>query len=302
MHNIAVCIPTYKRIDFLVQLLDSIARNNFDNSLIKNIDIIVVDNDADKTAEAVISDFKKKTDNPHQLHYYNYTAKGLSHVRNELIRRGLSLNPDFLIFIDDDEHVTAEWMNELVRTIIRNNADAARGPVFVKLSDHVPKNICRLFVRENYADNSRISTWTTGNLIIRRTSIQKNNVWFDDRFNKTGGEDSYFGIQMAKKGATIFWAANAITYEIIPDSRANVQWLIKRKYRGAVTFMYMLVLEKSYLKIIKKLGASVMYIIAGIPGLLMLLSPKRNYWGIIKLSEGIGGLAGLFSIRLGEYE
>jgi len=303
MHKIAVCIPTYKRPDILKQLLDSIAKNNFDKSLIQNIDIIVVDNDADKTAEVVINCLKSEANKPYQLHYYNYTVKGLSHVRNELIRRGLSFDPDFLIFIDDDEYVTTEWMNELLRTIIRNNSDAARGPVFVKLSDYIPKDISKLFVRENYANNTLISTWTTGNLILRRTSLQKYNVWFDDRFSKTGAEDSYFGIQMSKKGATIYWAANAITYEIIPDARASVQWYIKRMYRGANMFMYMLVLEKSYLKIIKKIGVSFFYIAAGIPALLMLLSPiKKNYWGILKLSEGIGGLAGLFNIRYREYK
>ena len=64
-------------------------------------------------------------------------------------------------------------------------------------------------------------------------------------------------------------------------------------------FMYILVLEKSYFKIVKKIGVSFAYIIAGIPALLMLLSPiKKNYWGVIKLSEGFGGLAGLFNISI----
>lgn len=303
MHQIAVCIPTYKRPDILKQLLNSIARNNFDTSLIKNIDIIVVDNDIDKTAESVINELELEPNKHYHLHYFNYTVKGLSYVRNELIRRGLSFNPDFLIFIDDDEYVTTEWMNELLRTIIRNNADAARGPVFVKLSDYIPKDISKLFVRESYENNARITTWTTGNLILRCTSLRKYNVWFDERFSKTGAEDSYFGIQMTKKGAIIHWAANAVTYEIIPDTRANVQWYIKRKYRGANMFMYMLVIEKNYVKIIKKIGVSFAYIVAGIPALLMLLSPlRRNYWGVIKISEGIGGLAGLFNIHYKEYK
>ena len=303
MYKIAVCIPTYKRPDILQQLLDSIAKNNFDRSLITSVDIIVVDNDVDKTAEVLINNLKSEAYSLYQLHYYNYTVKGLSYVRNELIRRGLALNPDFLIFIDDDEYVTTEWMNELLRTIIRNNADAARGPVFVKLSDHIPKDISKLFVRENYVNNTRISTWTTGNLILRRTSLEKYNVWFDDRFSKTGAEDSYFGVQMAKKGATIYWAANAVTYEIIPDARANVRWFLRRKYRGANMFMYILVLEKSYFNIIKKIGVSFAYIIAGIPALLLLISPiKKKYWGIIKLYEGIGGIAGLFSLKYREYK
>ena len=38
MYKIAVCIPTYKRPDILQQLLDSIAKNNFDQA---NLNLII---------------------------------------------------------------------------------------------------------------------------------------------------------------------------------------------------------------------------------------------------------------------
>ena len=69
-------------------------------------------------------------------------------------------------------------------------------------------------------------------------SLIAKNVWFDPRFNNTGGEDYYFGIMMIKKGASIYWASEAIVYETVPEDRANLKWLIKRYYSGANTYTY----------------------------------------------------------------
>ena len=41
-----------------------------------------------------------------KLHYHNYPIKGLSNVRNEIMEKALLLDPDFVVFVDDDEYVT----------------------------------------------------------------------------------------------------------------------------------------------------------------------------------------------------
>jgi glycosyltransferase involved in cell wall biosynthesis len=303
MNNIAICIPTYKRQDLLRQLLESINRCNVDKTIVGSIQILVVDNDAERTAELVIDDMNKLGHCRHKLHYYNYAVKGLANVRNEMIDRGLELNPDFLVFIDDDEYVTENWINELVTTVINNNADAARGPVFAKQTNSVPESISVLLERENYENNTRLSKWTTGNLIIRRTSLEKFNVRFDKRFNSTGSEDTYFGMQMSKLGATIYWAAHAVTYEVIPAKRTRLMWFIRRAYRSADMYMFILKLEKDYLRIFKKILVSFAYIFSGIIASVLLFFPvKYRYWGILKVSDGIGALAGLLNIHYNEYK
>ncbi len=54
MYEIAICIPTYKRLAMLEKLIQSIAQNRIDTGLIKNVNILIVDNDLEKTAEKVI--------------------------------------------------------------------------------------------------------------------------------------------------------------------------------------------------------------------------------------------------------
>ena len=195
---------------------------NFDKSLIRDVNIIIVDNDVCRTAESVVNELIEKNVTEHEISYFSYPVKGLSNVRNELLKNGLEHNPDFLVFVDDDEYVSPDWLNELVGTILTNNGDMTMGPVNSKVSSNVPGYISCWLERDDYFNNTILDFIRTGNLIIRAKSILERNIWFDPRFNKTGGEDSYFGLQMIKKGATVYWASNAIVWETVPDSRANI--------------------------------------------------------------------------------
>ena len=302
MNNISICIPTYKRPVMLKQLILSITNCRIDETLIRDVDIIVVDNDSDKTAEQTVNELSIEFLAIHKLHYYNYPVKGLANVRNELLKNALELSPDFIVFIDDDEYVTTEWLNELVKSIINNNADAVRGPVLAEIDDLVPEKIACWFKRENYPDNYQLDSFATGNLILRQSSIKKYNVWFDKRFNNSGAEDLYFGIQLMKNGATIYWSAKAIVYETIPEYRATVKWLFMRSYRGASTYTYLLKLEREYLKLLKKITISLVYILLGCCSVILVPLPiKKRYFGIFMISEGLGGISGLSNILMKEY-
>lgn len=303
MHKVVVCIPTYKRPEMLGILLQSIMECNINDAFIKTISIIVVDNDIDKTGEVIVNKFIKKVEDTFGLYYYNFPVKGLSNVRNELLNKAFQLAPDFIIFIDDDEYVTYHWLDGLFNVMINNHADAVRGPVIAKLRNGVKREIAVLFDRKDYPNNSRLSIWTTGNLMLRATSLLTYQIWFDQRFNETGSEDYYFGLQMEKRGASLFWAADAVVYEDIPEKRSTLKWVIRRTFRGAVMYTYVQMIDKNYNKIIKKAFVSVTYILIGVPGTVFIIfQNKFRYWGLLKLTEGIGGFIGLFNGTYREYK
>jgi hypothetical protein len=131
----------------------------------------------------------------------------------------------------------------------------------------------------------------------------KNNVWVDPEFNETGGEDTYFGISMLKKGSVLCWAKNAIVYGTIPETKSNIRWLIKRHYSYANIYTYILKKEKDYINLTKKILVSFIYIFSGI--VLLVITPfpiKKKYWGLLKLSSGIGGLTGFLNMRYSMYK
>lgn len=303
MYKIVICIPTYKRPVSLRKLILSISECSINKSIIDEINLLIIDNDTELSAKKNVEELHTKFIDFFKIHYSGFQVKGLSYIRNELLRNAMQLNPDFIVFIDDDEYVTKEWLNSLMGAILTSNADAVRGPVLAVAEKPYPDNIWCWFNRENYSDGSRIYSLTTGNLILRRSSLEKYNVWFDKRFNLTGFEDSYFGIQMLKKKATIYWASQAVTYETIPESKANIKWLMLRNYNGAITYTIMLKIEREFLKIAIKLFLSILYIVGGFITLPSILFPlRRKYWGLLKISEGIGGIAGLLNIKFYEYK
>lgn len=304
MYKIAICIPTYKRPLMLEKLLRSITACILDHSIIGDVHIFIVDNDIDKTGEEVARLFSGQLEENHYLHYSVMPLKGIVNVRNDCLLRAMTIIPDFIVFIDDDEYVVTEWLNELVKTILNNDADIVRGPVFAEVDKSVSRSIsCWFDDRESYPDNTQISIMATGNVIMKRQSFQRFNIWFDPRFNLTGSSDYFWGVQLLKKGATFYWAANAMAFETIPKSRSNLKWLMKRVYRGGSTYLWILKLEKQYLKIFKKILLSIIYILAGFITLFMVLFPiKKRYWGVLKMAEGIGGINGLFNLFYLEYK
>lgn len=302
MYKIVIGIPTYQRPLMLEKLLFSINGCNINKSLIKDVNIIVIDNDIDKSAEKIVNKLTDQFNDPFKLNYYNYPVKGLSNVRNELFSMAFRYKPDYIVCIDDDEYATPDWLNQLLLVITEIKADIVLGPVIPVFENNVKSYISNWFRYKKLLNHQRIEFFWTGNFIINVDFLLNNKIEFDERFNFTGSEDSYFGVTALKAGANICWARNAIVNETIPPNRAKLKWLIKRSYNNASTFTYILKLEKNYIRILKKILINIAYFLSGCFAMVTLPFPFRNrYWGILKISESIGGFAGLFGMKYHEY-
>ena len=303
MHHIAICIPTYRRPSMLQKLVLSIYALRVDEDLIRKISIVIVDNDAEQTAYNTVSNLRSDA-KLFDLRYHCNPVKGLVNVRNALIREALYLNPDFLAFIDDDQFVSSEWLSEMINTLVSTRGDLAIGPVIPVFEKRVPSWISCWFRHHQIRDQTPINFLETGNLTIRASYLEANpELRFDRRFNTTGAEDSYFGVQVIKKGTKIWWSAKAKTFETIPPQRAKINWLIRRSYRGANTFSFIILLEREYLKIAKKITINFIYFFIGTIALILTpLHIKYRYFGLLKLAESAGGFTGLFKLKYHEYK
>ena len=194
------------------------------------------------------------------------------------------------------------WLNELIYTIVKNNGDMAMGPVIPDFEMKVSKAISNWFFPIQFQNNRKLDFIMTGNLIMRAKFLKDHQLQFDTRFNTTGSEDIYFGICVLKKNGTIYYAAKALAYECISKKRSTLKWLLQRRYRGANSFMYILILEKKILGVLKKLVISFIYFTLGVVCLIILpFKFKYRYLGIIKIAEGVGGFTGLMNMRYNEY-
>jgi succinoglycan biosynthesis protein ExoM len=302
MYNIAVCIPTYKRPEMFKKLILSISHIEINPALIRELNVLVVDNDKDKSAEAATLELKERLQGFLKIEYHSCPVKGLSNVRNELLTRSINLKADYLAYVDDDEYVSPQWLNELLKTMISNKGDVIMGPVTAVLQPGVSRYLSSWFQKPAYVNNQRLQHIRFGNLLISSRSITERNIRFDQRFNATGGEDSYFGHQMIERGASVYWSAGAVLFETIPESRVRLSWLFKRRFNGAFTFTKILKIEKNYLGLAKKFLVNIIYLITGCVALILVPFPiRKKYWGIFKISESLGGFAGLVNIPFQAY-
>jgi len=302
MNHLVIGIPTFKRPEMLAKLVSSIYQCNIDRKLVKTVDLIVIDNDVEKSAEQTSAQLKRDCPEHFSFNYYNFTTKGLSNVRNEILAKAISINPDFMIFVDDDEYVTQEWINKLMESAVKHDADIVQGPNIPVFENDIADSISIWFSYLDFEDDKKIFDLETNNVLIKTQFVTDNNLSFDARFNTTGGEDTFFGVQAMKAGAKNFWSKKAIVYETIPRKRATLKWLLKRKYRGATTYSYILKLNRNYKMLLKKVLTSVFYVSVGVLTLPSILIPfQKRYWSLFAISNGLGGLAGMFSLTYEEY-
>jgi GT2 family glycosyltransferase len=225
--QVGVCITTYKRRDFLRHLLDGLSAQEFDKLPRPEIVVVVVDNDASRSAEEVCREVRL----PWPLKYVVESRRGIAQARNRAIREAGDV--DFIIFIDDDEFPTPTWLDELLWTRARFGADVVCGPVLPSFTADVPDwvKIGGFFDRSVRDSGSVPDECRSGNVLICRNVFAGANA-FDERFGLTGGEDTEFFLRVRRAGYKIVSSAEACVYETVPISRANLKAVLRRAYQS----------------------------------------------------------------------
>ena len=254
---VAISVVTYRRPDSLRRLMTSLNELKFEQAATPRIRFCVVDNDADRSAEATFEDHQFPTD--WQVHYEVESQRGLSHVRNRAIE--LSVDADFLVFIDDDQVAGACWLDQLLATQKKFDADVVWGRNLPKFDVPPDEQIHRLGYYEKngigggdgdvrrdvkmkmgYFDPPAVPTGgicdyaDTNNVLVRR-SILTDDLRFNPIFNGCGGEDREFFGRVASAGNKIVWGNEAKTYECLRPERTGLRWMMRREYASGICYV-----------------------------------------------------------------
>lgn len=221
-----VCVCTYRRPESLRALLNSLTTLTG----AQGIEIVVSDNDAAGEGAAVCQQLP--SDYPFKVHSLIETQAGISPARNAVVNKALSLDPEFLAFLDDDERPSTQWLSELLRVQADTNADAVGGPTLSEFPPHADdeqKNNPYFGADLGITDGAACQLQAAGNFLIRASVIKTMApVIFLPEFAESGGEDLAFFTQLAQKNATMHWAANAIVHEAVPANRLTQEWMKSR--------------------------------------------------------------------------
>lgn len=300
--KLSICIATYKRTDYLNQLLESISKLRFKKKNRLLIKIIIVDNDINKSAKKIIERWRKHI--KYEIIYFIESKKGIPFVRNKLV--SLSKNDDLIAFVDDDEIVSINWLEKLYTAYLKYKADAIMGPVIPKYEEKPPQWMIkyRIHFSKRYSSGEIIKYLNTGNILINRRKLDNYKKPFDERMAFTGGTDTLLGEKMINDNMRIIWENNAIVKEFIPKERIKISWLIKRRFRmGNVSY----IIEKmihSHQRKITIIHKIIMIYLKGtikIP-LGFFLNHKFLYEGLCHYVELLGLFSSIIGIKFNEYE
>jgi len=235
VNNIAICIPTFKRNELLKKLIGSIEKQDLTYFKNYTIEIIVIDNDSSKSAKKIAE--KKSSLN---ISYYSDPRKGLSNVRNSAIQLAIKKDCSYMAFLDDDEEILTEyWLENLFKCMLNHNADVVSGPVLTEYSEETANWIInsKFFDRKRYKTGTHMNYVGAGNVLINMRVIKENpNLYFDENFNYSGGEDTDFFFYLKNKGYKLVWCDEAVVKEALVKKRAKLKYMITRSLNGGMIF------------------------------------------------------------------
>jgi len=225
-----VCIATHRRRRGLERLLASLVAQQDSPPF----DVVIVDNDCEKSAEAVALAFRDKL----PLTYLVEPVRGIARCRNRAVATSRS---PFLAFIDDDEWATPQWLAALERESNESAADAVIGRVEIVFDSKVSELVrrCGLFDPSPLPDGAVVPWYMTrtSNAYVRRDALPDRDAPFSTRYDLIGGEDVELFRRMIVSGRRVVASTTALVFEHRPIRRANIRWVFRRALRNGGTIV-----------------------------------------------------------------
>ncbi|MFH1733455.1 MAG: glycosyltransferase family 2 protein [bacterium] len=299
--RIAICVPTFKRPVGLKRLLEGINEIDLPDPA-PDVKIVIVDNDPDRGAAALIEELKPTLRFP--VSYSHQTKRGISPSRNQALND--AGNVDWIVFIDDDERPEKNWLTELLRVQQEYQADVVQGPAEPIYDIDPPAWIVKgnFFRRPRFKTGHLLDRGSTRNILFRADLSHKLGAQFDLRLALLSGEDGLFFRNAYLSGFKIVWADEALVWEWIPEDRMIAKYLIRRQFatgcQDGVIGMTLFKPPKAQLRLIAKAAYRIVY--GSLKACAGLILGKRILVnGIQDIAHGVGRIVGMLGILPEQY-
>lgn len=300
--RVAICIPTYKRPAFLRDALAAIARRDAGDF---QSFVLVVDNDPQLSASPVVDDASGAES---EIILVPQEVRGIASARNTLIAEANLRQATFIAFVDDDQIVAPSWLNELMETAHKTNADAVVGRRIPRYEPGIPEWLkrSRYWEEPERQTGAAARKFGTGQVpLLRLSAVNAVPGLFEEKLNLTGGEDGHFFARFHKLGFTSVWCDESVVEERIVPSRATAKWIIQREFRYGTNTAYVArtVFPSARTYAYRTIAA------AGYAAVFLFISVAtlplgRAVWvrNAARVGRGLGVLAGLMGVVHREYE
>ena len=285
--DIAVC--TFRR-PMLEQTLRSLANLTVPPGYL--VRVIVADNDTVPSARPLVERLRL----PFEIRYVHCPAGNISIARNACLDHARGT---FLAFIDDDETASPDWLVHLLVQQRELSADVVLGPVKAEYAEPAPRWMKRADIHSTRPVwiSGEIRTGYTCNVLLDLRSKAIARRRFSLALGKSGGEDTEYFTLVKRAGGRIAFAADAWVYEPVPENRATLSWLARRRFRMGQTHGRLLA-EQGSSSLLKQLVlASAKAGFCAVVSVLTVFSSASRHRYALRAVLHAGVVSGLFGVR-----
>lgn len=242
--RLALAVLTYRRNDELRALLPQLVAQCEALATVTslaNSEILVVDNNPDQRAKPV-------TDAAGPLvRYVHEKVPGIASARARAVHEA---NSDAIIFIDDDEIPSSQWLTALWHTWNTYNYPAAVvgrvTPTYFGQRTDKWIDAGEFFVRPRHSTGTLVQTAAANNLLLNMRTLEEGGFNFDCGLGLAGGEDTLLTAQLSNAGHRLVWCHEAEVVAVLPEERMERRWLLRRTFNhGAVQSRVLISLKSS---------------------------------------------------------
>lgn len=286
--DIDVLVCTFRR-PILADTLHSLAGQVLPPGI--KLGVIVADNDDKPGAAALVRQIA--SDFPHALTYVHAPRANISIARNACLA---SSSAPWVAFIDDDEVAEPGWISALWACAGRSGADGIFGPARAVYPPGTPDWMVNLDYHSNIPQlrGGKVLTGHTCNALLRWRGTAWADVSFDLSRGRSGGEDTAFFFELARRGARFAACDNAIVHEDVAPARLAFGWLARRRFRMGQS--YVSSAGGRGAQLVLGLSAAAKAVACGMATIVTLpVARRRNYWAL-RGALHLGVVAGCLSV------
>lgn len=225
--RVVIAVLTYQRPGDLAEALPALVQQA--ETIDPPADVLVIDNDPAGSAELTVTGFGSPL-----LRYVHEPTPGIAAARNRALAES---DHDLLVFIDDDERPSPDWLVQLLDVYRSSRPAAVAGRVISEYSVEPDDFIVagRFFERLRHPTGSSVPAAATNNLLLDLAQVRAHALTFDERLGLSGGSDNLFTRELVARGGRILWCDEAFVVDVVPASRLTRTWVLRRAYRTGNT-------------------------------------------------------------------
>lgn len=232
---ISIIVSTYNREQYIIQCLESIAKQNRST---KDWELVIVNNNCTDSTERLIQDFLSLYQDKINVSYHIEKSQGLSYARNRGIKESQG---DFLVFVDDDAFLDENYIEGLYGYLSKYNDKyiAFGGRIKPYLESELPSwmspylmplmsvidwgDEVKEFKQNKYPIGanmgfSKALIEEVGDFNVNLGRVGKNTM---------GGEEKDLFFRIRKVRAKVYYFPKVLVQHVVPDARLTPGFIKK---------------------------------------------------------------------------